>query len=131
MRRVRCSSLLSPNRAARRCHRRTRVLTGHPGERLGAPPSLAADSVTNASFVLLQYMCRYSLTCTTLSFPGMCCNAASLKLLAPPIPLKPQRLPLAFSHDGSLVVFIVCGLIFSEAPRALTNTANPLHAHTN
>lgn len=79
---------------------------------------------------LVQYLSAVILTCTTLSFPGICSNAASLKLLAPLIPLKPQRLPLAFSHDGS-VVFIVCGLIFSKAPRAPVNTANPLHSHTH
>lgn len=68
--------------------------------------------------MLVQYLCVVTLTCITLSFPGMYSHAASLKLLAPVIPLKPQRLPLAFSHDSSVVVFKVCGLIFSKAPHA-------------
>lgn len=80
---------------------------------------------------LLQYLSAVILTCITLSFPGMYSIAASLKLLAPLIPLKPQRLPLAFSHDSSVVVFIVWGLIFSKAPRAPVNTSNPRHAHTD
>lgn len=82
--------------------------------------------------LLVQYLSAVILTCINLSFPGcICSNAASLKLLALLIPLKPHRLPLAYSHDGSAVVFIVCGLIFSKAPRAPINTPNPLHVHAH
>lgn len=77
---------------------------------------MACVVLLNFSSVL--HICVVTLTCITLSFPGMNSNAVSLKLLAPLIPLKPQRLPLAFSHEGSVVVFIVGGLIFSKAPCA-------------
>lgn len=93
--------------------------------------SVFQQQMLSSLFVLVQYLSTVILTCITLSFPGMCSNAASLKLLAPLIPLKPQRLPLAFSHDGSAVVFIVCGLIFCKASRVPVNTPNPLHTSTH